>query len=150
MTYSVVDSQGAVGYLTINVTVLEAPEIGDVDRPVITVEPDITITAGETWNDAEALKYVTAVDKDGNPITDIEVILNEVDPSKPGTYRIGFKATDENGVSQEVYVNVTVMAPSGNDNLAIIVAVPVLAVALTAGLVVAFAFVYKSRKRKDP
>ena len=150
VTYSVVDSQGAVGYLTINVTVLEAPEIGDADRPVITVEPDITITAGETWNDAEALKYVTAVDKDGNPITDIEVILNEVDPSKPGTYRIGFKATDENGVSQEAYVNVTVMAPSGNDNLAILVAVPVLAVVLTAVLVVAFAFVYKSRKRKEP
>lgn len=150
VTYSVVDSQGAVGYLTINVTVLEAPEIGDADRPVITIEPDITITAGETWNDDEALKYVTAVDKDGNTITDIEVILNEVDSLKPGTYRIGFKATDENGVSQEAYANVTVMAPSGNDNLAILIAVPVLAVALTAGLVVAFAFIYKSRKRKEP
>lgn len=146
VTYSVADSQGAVGYLTIKVTVLEAPATDENEPPVITIEPNITITAGDPWNDAEALKYVTAVDKDGNPITDIEVILNEVDPSKPGTYRIGFKATDENGVSQEAYANVTVVAAEGSDNLALLITIPVVAVVLTAGLVVAFVFIYKGRR----
>lgn len=105
--YSVTDSQGAKSYLTVKVTVEAKPPVTEEDKPVITVD-EIALRVGDSFDDSEALKHVSAVDKDGEKITDIEVIVNEVDTSEPGEYRLGFRVTDKYGVSQEKYVTIVV------------------------------------------
>ena len=76
--------------------------------PVIQAE-DKTITVGDKF---DPLKDVTATDKeDGNiTLTKDNVIKNEVDTTKAGTYEVTYKVTDSQGASITKTIKVTVVA----------------------------------------
>ena len=76
--------------------------------PVIQAE-DKTITVGDKF---DPLKDVTATDKeDGNiTLTKDNVIKNEVDTTKAGTYEVTYKVTDSQGASATKTIKVTVVA----------------------------------------
>ena len=58
---------------------------------------DKTLTVGEKF---EALKDVTATDKEDGDITDkVEILKNEVDTEKAGVYEVTYKVTDSQGAS---------------------------------------------------
>lgn len=64
----------------------------------------------------DRLKYVTAKDSEGNDISDdIEIIDDNVDMTKAGTYKVTYKVTDKNGNSVEKTLTVIVKdKTSGN------------------------------------
>ena len=73
--------------------------------PMITAE-DKTLTVGDTF---DPKKDVTATDKEDGDITDkIEVISNNVDTTKAGTYEVTYKVTDSQGASSTKTITVTV------------------------------------------
>ena len=76
--------------------------------PVITAS-DRIFTVGDEFNDAIALKDVTAYDEeDGDVTASLEVVDHNVDTSTAGTYYITYKATDSQGASSTKTVNVFV------------------------------------------
>ncbi len=78
--------------------------------PTITAK-DITLTAGDKFNDTIALQDVTATDKEDGDITkDIKVIENTVDTSKVGTYEVSYQVTDSQGASVTKTIKVVVKA----------------------------------------
>lgn len=78
--------------------------------PTITAK-DITLTAGDKFNDTIALKGVTATDKEDGDITkDIKVIKNTVDTSKAGTYKVSYQVTDSQGASVTKTIKAAVKA----------------------------------------
>ncbi len=105
VTYKVTDKAGASVEKTIKVTVTSKPEEPNT-APVIHAE-DLTLTVGDKF---DPLKKVTATDKeDGNlKLTKDNVIKNNVDTSKAGTYSVTYKVTDKNGASVEKTIKVTV------------------------------------------
>lgn len=105
VTYKVTDKAGASVEKTIKVTVNSKPEEPNT-APVIHAE-DLTLTVGDKF---DPLKKVTATDKeDGNlKLTKDNVIKNNVDTSKAGTYSVTYKVTDKNGASVEKTIKVTV------------------------------------------
>ena len=115
--YKVADSQGASCTKTIYVTVNPKMEVLNA-VPVITAE-DKTISAGDTF---DPLDGVTASDKEDGDITkDIEVISNNVDTSKAGTYEVTYKVTDSQEASVTKTITVTVKEkdtqnPTTDDN----------------------------------
>lgn len=77
--------------------------------PVITAS-DKTFKVRDEFNDEIALKDVTAHDEeDGNVTASLEVIDHNVDTSVAGTYYITYKATDSQGASSTMTVNVNVL-----------------------------------------
>lgn len=50
-----------------------------------------------------------------------EYLITQVDTSKAGEYKLGFKATDKYGVSQEKYVTIKVIKKEDNNKLSIII-----------------------------
>ena len=74
--------------------------------PVIQAE-DKTITVGDKF---DPLKDVTATDKEDGDITLTKdnVIKNEVDTTKAGTYEVTYKVTDSQGASTVKTIKVTV------------------------------------------
>ena len=67
---------------------------------------DVVLTIGDKF-DAKA--NVTATDKEDGDITkSIEVISNNVDTSKAGTYKVIYKATDSQGASVTKAITVTI------------------------------------------
>ena len=104
VTYKVTDSQGASSTKTIMVTV--NPKMESLNEvPTIKAE-DKTITVGDKFN---VKKDVTATDKEDGDLTDkIEVVKNDVDTTKPGTYEVVYKVTDSKGASKKKTIKVTV------------------------------------------
>ena len=104
VTYKVTDSQGASSTKTILVTV--NPKMESLNEvPTIKAE-DKTITVGDKF---DVKKDVTATDKEDGDLTDkIEVVKNDVDTTKPGTYEVVYKVTDSKGASKKKTVYVTV------------------------------------------
>ena len=104
VTYKVTDSQGATATKTITVTV--NPKAEPLNQmPEITAE-DKTLTVGDTF---DPMKDVTAADKEDGDITDkIEVVSNNVDTTKAGTYEVTYKVTDSQGASATKTITVTV------------------------------------------
>ena len=104
VTYKVTDSKGASKKKTIKVTVNPKMEALN-EVPIIKAE-DKTITVGDTF---DAKKDVTAKDTEDGDLTDkIEVVKNDVDTTKPGTYEVTYKVTDSKGASKKKTVYVTV------------------------------------------
>ena len=104
VTYKVTDSQGASSTKTILVTV--NPKMESLNEvPTIKAE-DKTITVGDKF---DVKKDVTATDKEDGDLTDkIEVVKNDVDTTKPGTYEVVYKVTDSKGASKKKTIKVTV------------------------------------------
>ena len=104
VTYKVTDSQGASSTKTILVTV--NPKMESLNEvPTIKAE-DKTITVGDKF---DVKKDVTAKDtEDGNLTDKIEVVKNDVDTTKPGTYEVVYKVTDSKGASKKKTIKVTV------------------------------------------
>ena len=68
---------------------------------------DKTLTVGDTF---DAKKDVTAKDTEDGDLTDkIEVVKNDVDTTKPGTYEVTYKVTDSKGASTTKTIKVTVV-----------------------------------------
>lgn len=104
VTYKVTDSQGASAIKTIIVTVNPKMEILNA-VPTINAE-DKTLTEGDAF---EAMENVTAADEEDGDITaKIEIIKNNVDTSKAGTYEVTYKVTDSQGASVTKTITVTV------------------------------------------
>ena len=104
VTYKVTDSQGASSTKTILVTV--NPKMESLNQvPTIKAE-DKTITVGDKF---DVKKDVTAKDTEDGDLTDkIEVVKNDVDTTKPGTYEVVYKVTDSKGASKKKTIKVTV------------------------------------------
>ena len=84
---------------------LDASELNAVS--VISAE-DKTLTVGETF---DPKKDVTASDTEDGDLTDkIEIVHNDVDTSKAGTYTVTYKVTDSEGASVTKTITVTVKA----------------------------------------
>ncbi|WP_099221922.1 immunoglobulin-like domain-containing protein [Listeria costaricensis] len=101
VSYKVTDSAGLSAEKTITVTVLatenEAPVINATDK---------TIKVGDKF-DPKA--DVTATDKeDGDLTSKIEVVKNEVDASKAGSYKVTYRVIDSAGIMTEKTITVTV------------------------------------------
>ena len=80
---------------------------------------DKTLTVGDKF---DPLKDVTASDKEDGDITEkVEILSNDVDTSKAGTYTVIYKVTDSKGASSTKTITVTVKAkdtqmPTIDDN----------------------------------
>ncbi len=105
VTYKVTDKNGASTETTITITV--NPKPSKINTPPVIDAKDITLTVGDKFN---PLDKVTATDKeDGNlKLTKDNVIKNNVDTSKAGTYSVTYKVTDKDGASVEKTIKVTV------------------------------------------
>lgn len=90
---------------TVTVQAKEVPNTA----PVISAK-DQTLTVGDKFN---PLDGVTASDKeDGDLTKNIEVISNDVNTEKAGTYHVTYKVTDTQGASVEKTITVTVQEKS--------------------------------------
>ena len=90
----------------VDISIEVVPAVTPVNHvPVITAE-DRTLTVGDTFN---PLEEVTAADTEDGDLTEkIEVINNEVDTSKAGTYEVTYEVTDSQGAGAVKTITVTV------------------------------------------
>jgi len=74
---------------------------------------DVTLSVGDTF---DPLKDVTATDKEDGTITLTKdnIVANDVDTSKAGTYHVTYKVTDKNGAITEKTITVTVKEKTTN------------------------------------
>ena len=79
----------------VDISIEVVPAVTPVNHvPVITAE-DRTLTVGDTFN---PLEEVTAADTEDGDLTEkIEVINNEVDTSKAGTYEVTLRSNRQPG-----------------------------------------------------
>ncbi len=112
VTYKVTDSEGKSRRKVITVTVEGSTDIPNT-APIISAN-DVTLNVGDTF---DLLKDVTATDKEDGTITLTKdnVIANDVDTSKAGTYHVTYKVTDKNGASTEKTITVTVKEKTTNE-----------------------------------
>lgn len=111
VTYEVTDSEGKSSRKVITVTVEGSTDIPNT-APTISAN-DVTLNVGDTFN---PLANVTATDKEDGTITLTKdnIIANDVDTSKAGTYHVTYKVTDKNGASSEKTITVTVKEKTTN------------------------------------
>ena len=84
----------------------------DNTAPTISAN-DIALNVGDTF---DPLKNVTATDNEDGTITLTKdnIVANDVDTSKAGTYHVTYKVTDKNGASTEKTITVTVKEKGTN------------------------------------
>ena len=111
VTYKVTDKNGASIEKTI--TVIVKQNTGDLNSVPTISANDITLNVGDTF---DPLANVTATDKEDGTIilTKDNIIANDVDTSKAGTYHVTYKVTDKNGASTEKIITVTVKEKTTN------------------------------------
>ena len=76
-----------------------------------------------------------------------DYLITQIDTSKVGEYKLRFKATDRNGVSQEKYVTIKVIKKEDNKTLAIIILTSFIVIVLAIGGITVF-IIKKIRKSK--
>ncbi|MBC1906305.1 DUF5011 domain-containing protein [Listeria booriae] len=100
VSYEVIDSDGNIAYKTITVTVTSN------EKPTIAAE-DQVITVGDKFDPQQ---LATSTDQeDGDLTKQIEVIINTVDTSQPGTYKVVYRVTDSDNNTVEKTITVTVL-----------------------------------------
>lgn len=88
----------------------QTPEGGSNSAPEITAD-DKTLTVGDAF---DPTKGIRAFDKEDGDITDkIEVVSNNVDTTKAGSYKVTYRVTDSQGASATKTVTVTVKEQAG-------------------------------------
>ena len=115
VTYKVTDKNGASTEKTI--TVIVKQNTGDLNSAPTISANDVTLSVGDTF---DPLANVTATDKEDGTIilTKDNIIANDVDTSKAGTYHVTYKVTDKNGASTEKTIIVIVKQNTGDLNSA--------------------------------
>ena len=105
ITYKVTDSKGASSLKTI--TVVVNPKLEIINHVPVINAMDKVLTVGDTFN---PLDGVTAHDKEDGEIklSEANIIANDVDMSKAGTYSITYKVTDSKGASSLKTITVVV------------------------------------------
>nr|WP_199201697.1 immunoglobulin-like domain-containing protein [Listeria ivanovii]QPL19493.1 hypothetical protein pLIS600291c [Listeria ivanovii]UCK61624.1 DUF5011 domain-containing protein [Listeria ivanovii] len=100
VTYRVTDSQGAFAEITISITIVN-------DRPEI-IAQDQQVSIGDDFN---PLTVVRATDSEDGDITNaIQVIENNVDTTKAGTYQVTYSVVDSHGkAANQVTIQVIVI-----------------------------------------
>lgn len=76
-----------------------------------------------------------------------DYLITQIDTSKVGEYKLGFKVIDRNGVSQEKYVTIKVIKKEDNNTLAIIILTSFIVIVLAIGGITVF-IIKKIRKSK--
>ncbi|MBC2020722.1 DUF5011 domain-containing protein [Listeria booriae] len=100
VSYEVIDSDGNIAYKTITVTVTSN------EKPTIAAENQV-ITVGDKFDPQQ---LATSTDQeDGDLTKQIEVIINTVDTSQPGTYKVVYRVTDSDNNTVEKTITVTVL-----------------------------------------
>ncbi|MBC1920244.1 DUF5011 domain-containing protein [Listeria booriae] len=100
VSYEVIDSDGNIAYKTITVTVTSN------EKPTIAAENQV-ITVGDNFDPQQ---LATSTDQeDGDLTKQIEVIINTVDTSQPGTYKVVYRVTDSDNNTVEKTITVTVL-----------------------------------------
>ena len=105
VTYKVIDSKGASSIKAI--TVVVNPKMEGLNHIPTINATDKVLTVGDTFN---PLDGVTAHDtEDGKlELTEANIIANDVDMSKAGTYTVTYKVTDSKVASTVKTITVTV------------------------------------------
>ena len=105
VTYKVTDNKGASVVKTI--TVVVNPKLEELNHIPTINATDKVLTVGDIFN---PLDGVTAHDtEDGDiTLTKANIISNDVDMSKAGTYTVTYKVTDSKGASTVKTITVTV------------------------------------------
>ena len=111
VTYKVTDKNGASAEKTITVTVKQ--NTGDLNSAPIISANDVTLNVGDMF---DPLANVTATDKEDGTITLTKdnIVANDVDTSKAGTYHVTFRIVDKNGAITEKTITVTVKEKATN------------------------------------
>ena len=111
VTYKVTDKKGASTEKTI--TVIVKQNTGDLNSVPTISANDVTLNVGDTF---DPLKDVTATDKEDGTITLTKdnIVTNNVDTSKAGTYHVTFRVVDKNGAITEKTITVTVKEKTTN------------------------------------
>ena len=120
VVYSVEDSKGAKATKTINVRV--NPKLSAINSVPVINASDKSINVGDSFTDKDALKGVTAYDKEDGNITDrVKVIENNVNTKQAGNYTVTYSVEDNKGAKAKKTVNVKVY-----EKMATINAIPVI------------------------
>ena len=108
VTYEVVDSKGAIGTKTIDVTVLEnhAPILQLFVSNKRFIEGQCSQSE---WETQLRMKGVSAHDREDRDLTDqIQIVSDSVNPQKRGTYEVTYRVSDRFGKSTEKTAQITV------------------------------------------
>lgn len=104
VSYSATDSGGKTSRAQSTVKV--NPKTGTINKAPVITASDKTIKVGDKFNPLEG---VTAHDEEDKDLTkSIKVAKNEVDTSKPGTYKVVYEVTDSDGARATKEITITV------------------------------------------
>ena len=84
------------------------PKIEQINRAPVINANDVVIQLGEDFN---PLNGVTATDAEDGPISNIDVVRNEVNNNVAGKYQVTYRATDSKGASTTKTITVIVNDP---------------------------------------
>lgn len=103
VVYSATDSGNKTS--SVQSTVVVNPKIEEINSVPVINASDRVIQLGEEF---DPLDGVTAMDAEDGPISEIEVVEDNVDTKKEGSYTVTYSVTDSQGAKVVKTINVTV------------------------------------------